>query len=227
MPPKKVIEKKDRAQTLGRGVSVTGSSPFTMWTGTRIDGSTIPSGVYFSLSKLRSALRLLESTGKVMSTETPLSDWQLFNENSESLVATLNLVAEHTKKLSNTVARRRAAFRVRYLSFLETLHSKAPEQTLPSSEQPSQTVALPPPLTSTSGTQPVFGEDLRSSSPLLVKPEPVTPPSGARTIGVPPAPVKLERSGRASRTQIESMLSQHPPGSPGLTDTDLDITRLY
>lgn len=220
MPPKKVIEKKDRAQPLGQGVSVTGSSPFTMWTGIRIDGSSLPSGVYFSLSKLRSALRLLESTGKVMSTETPLSDWQRFNENSESLVATLNIVAEHTRKLSNTAQRRRAAFRVRYLSFLETLHSKAPEPTLPSSEQLSQTVVLPPPLTLTSATQPVFGEDLRSSSQSLVKEEPVTPPSGARTTGVPPAPVKLERSGRASQTQIEYMLSQHPLDSPGSMDTD-------
>lgn len=227
MPPKKVIEKKGPARLLAHGGSATGSRPYTMWTGIRIDGSSIPSGVYFSLAKLRNVLRLVESTGSSMSMETQLSDWQRFNENSESLVATLTTVEALMKKLSATAQKRRAAFRVRYLSFLETLHSKANERSLIPSEPLWTAADSEPPSLTTSETLPASGEDSRSTSQSAVKDEPATPPSGVRTSTVPPAPAKLERSGRASRTQISSMPFQQAQAPPGLTDTDLDITQLY
>lgn len=225
MPPKKAIEKKDPAQRLAPSAFATGSSRRTMWTGIPTSSFRTVLGHSISFAKRRNALLLAESIGKDIFMETPLSDWQLYNENLGSLVSMLRSEEETIKKLANTVAKKRAGFRVAYLSRLETHLLKDPAPTSTTSRPSSDAKDSLEPSRPISPLQYDSIEDLRSISPLQESQEPKTPPKSATTTTVPPAPVKLERSGRASRTHIASMLAQHPPGSPGLTDTDRDITQ--
>lgn len=229
MPPKKTIdknEKKGPAPTWAQRGFVTGSSRRSMWTGIPTGTLRTALGHSTSFAKRRNLLQLAESIGKDIYMETPLSVWQRYNESLDYLVSTLRSDTELIRKLANTVAKKRAEFRVAYLSKLETLQPKVGEPIWTQSNASFLRTDSLEPLRPISPVPLDTTEASSDTSPLLASQDPRTPPKKPTTTTVPPAPVKLERSGRASRTQIGSMLAQHPPGSPGLTATDLDITQL-